>query len=91
MMREENCGSCRFFRRSEPMQSPGLCKVGPGPTLLLVGMGKHPITGQQMPITNSYWPQTSDVEWCGAWQVRPAMAAQIDLGKLDVEELEGRA
>lgn len=91
MMREENCGSCRFFKRSEPLQSPGLCRAGP-PTVMLIGMRQNPIEGQPpIPLTNSYWRQTVDTEWCGEHELRPTIAAQIDLGKLDVEELEGRA
>lgn len=90
MRGEENCGSCKFFRRAEPMNPVGVCRALP-PTVMMVGMSKHPISGQQVPVTNTYWPQIPDSEWCGAWLLRTAMGANIDLTKIDVDALEGSA
>lgn len=90
MRGEENCGSCKFFRRAEPMNPAGVCRAD-RPQIVFLGMGKHPISGQQMPITNSFWPQIADWEWCGMWRLRIAAAAEIDLTKLDAQALEGNA
>lgn len=90
MRGEENCGSCKFFRRNQLLQPAGVCRAQP-PQAMMVGLGKNPENGQQFPIVNSYWPQIGDGEWCGAWRIRPAMGAEIDLSKLDAEALEGNA
>ena len=87
-----NCGNCQFFRRAAPNQPLGVCRARP-PVPMLVGMLKHPVTQEPVPRNDSFWPQVPDTEWCGAHQERPRMsknAPEIDLGKLDITELEGR-
>lgn len=88
---DKSCGNCDYFRRAEPMQAGGVCRARP-PTVFMLATGKHPLTGAPFGITNSYWPQTADVERCGFWARRePEDAAAIDLSRLDVKELEGNA
>jgi hypothetical protein len=91
----ETCGGCKFFKRMTPLQPGGWCRarspipVFTGPIQRRNALGEVEI----IPNVGSFFPQTSDVEWCGEWQARPAenRMAAIDLGKLDVGELEGSA
>lgn len=85
----ESCGSCRFFRRLQVGQAGGVCRAWP-PVPMVAGIMKHPTTGETFPRVNTYWPEIPDSEWCGAYEKR-AHGAGIDLGKLDIEELEGEA
>lgn len=86
MMTTETCGECKFFRRVAPMQPMGTCHAGP-PTLILLGR-----THDNRPVTDSFWPMVPDTEFCGGWKQAPRPSAlNIDLTKLDVEQLEGNA
>lgn len=83
----ESCGSCRFFRRLTVGMPNGVCRPRP-PVPMVVGIIKHPTTGEMFPKVNTYWPEVPDSEWCGYYE-RKAFGAGIDLSKLAVEELEG--
>jgi hypothetical protein len=68
----ETCGTCRHFHRSR--DTMGLCKAHP-PTVLMVGMMQHPISGQMIPPrTDSFWTQIIDSEMCG--EHSPGVAPQ---------------
>lgn len=90
MRGEENCGSCKFFRRAEMGNPMGVCRERP-PVPMLIGAAKHPITQQQTPVCNTFWPQIPDTEWCGHWMIRTAVGTEIDISKLDLAALEGNA
>ena len=86
------CKTCRFF---EPLQSNnpvGACHAGP-PSVVLIGMTKHPLTQQPIPVTDSFWPQVhEDRGWCGmhSRETRSVRPADIDLSRLgNVPELAG--
>lgn len=84
---DENCGSCRFFRRQTIGQPLGVCRARP-PVPMMIGMNKHPVSGEMLPVINTYWPQVPDTEWCGGFE-RKAFGKNIDLSKLEPAELEG--
>lgn len=84
----EECGTCRFFRRAQIGQQGGVCRARP-PVPLMLGMLKHPVTGEMFPAVKTYWPEIPDTEWCGGY-TRKAFG-KVDLEKLDAAELDGSA
>lgn len=87
MGQAETCGDCRFFKRGS--DRGGWCRKLP-PTLLMVGQAKHPVTGTVIPLVQTYFPETPDDQWCGAYD-RELNLSAIDLGKLAVMQPEGEA
>lgn len=83
-----NCGSCMYFRRGNPGQPLGVCRARP-PVPMMVGTAKN-MAGQMVPLTDTFWPQVPDTEWCGSWSSRLELSA-IDLTALQPEEMEGTA
>lgn len=89
-MTTESCGDCKFFRRVRPMQPIGKCHRNP-PVTFVVGQVKSQL-GQVQALADSFWPTVPDTDFCGEWKAAPRHAAlDIDLTKLDVEQLEGNA
>lgn len=86
-----SCGNCQYFRRIEPKHPGGVCRARP-PIPVMVGMAKHPVSGQPVAVINTYWPEIPDVEWCGAHELRADIALQsIDLSRLDTTDVSGSA
>ena len=83
-MAEESCGTCRYWRRSAPLQPIGLCRRRP-PTLVFMGT----LQGGK-PVTDTFWPMVPDLEWCGEHAAR-GNGRTIDLAAIDVDALEGQA
>ena len=54
----EACSNCRKY-----FAEKSLCQ-GPYPTVLVVGMGQHPITRQPFPIVESFHPMMPPTGWC---------------------------
>ena len=57
------CGNCRFFRR-DGNKHGGVCRERP-PVPICVGQAQLE-EGNMIPAIATYWPQTNDIEWCGA-------------------------
>lgn len=92
----ESCGNCKFFQRIQPMQPAGLCRAEP-PKPIFVGLVQQQdrITGNvtTTPQVATYFGQVHDALWCGGWRLRQVEKTKqtIDIGKLDIQELEGSA
>lgn len=61
---QANCGNCLHFITQDGIS--GECRGGP-PTTIIIGVRPHPITGQNMPVTNGFFPPTHKDIWCGRW------------------------
>ena len=77
----ERCDTCRHWTRLADEQPLGKCRERP-PTILLLGMQQHPVTGRGVPITDTFWPITPETELCGAWRLKRDSFAAIDLSKM---------
>lgn len=83
----KTCGSCTYFRRFQVGSVGGGCHARP-PVPILIGMQKHPETGQVFPQVNSFWPIVADGEWCGDWG--RALPDAVALEKLRLDEPVGQ-
>lgn len=63
------CPSCKFYRNHFPLEQKqdGSCHANP-PQVAVYGVGQHRITGQQMPLTMSFWPAVNPKDWCGQYE-----------------------
>jgi hypothetical protein len=87
------CGNCVYFKRAVPMQPVGTCHEKP-PTVILLGFAPPRLAGKDPePRTGSFWPMTADTEVCGNHPnfVTVQTIPEIDLSKLDTQEIEGTA
>jgi len=85
---EDNCGTCKCFRRAKVGQAMGVCRGGP-PTVMLLGMAPSQLQGMPpIPVTNTFWPEVPDHEWCLSHTRRlPLELSKIDLSALDAAEM----
>ena len=68
----------------------GVCRQHP-PVPLIVGAVKHPTTGNPQPVTDSFWPQVPDSEWCGQWERTIDLSRDLNVAALESAETEGTA
>jgi hypothetical protein len=77
------------FWEPPPQGLVGFCHESP-PTVMLIGMTEHPLTHQQMPMANSFWPQTQGIHWCGRHE-SSAPLGEMDFSALQLQAPEGSA
>jgi hypothetical protein len=77
----ERCDTCRFWTRVQDGMPMGHCRERP-PTVILLGMQQHPVTGRGHPVTDTFWPMTPEHEVCGARKAPRDAFVAIDLSKL---------
>lgn len=82
----ESCGSCRFFSRLGPGNPVGNCRAR-APQVVMTGQIQNKITGEVVPMVQTYWPQVPDAAWCGDFTKRPYQ--DVDLATLSQEAMEG--
>jgi hypothetical protein len=60
----KNCGNCAAFEPApKGAKGTGTCHRG-RPTPIFLGWGQHPVTHQQIPMVDSWFPPLPDVQWC---------------------------